>query len=140
MLLRFRADGARCRTCDDESARAPRSLPSLSLGRWRDLCGSLAPLTALGLPTLALGENLGPELVLGGREALSGKGSGHLRRLISKPKSIHRVERVAWRGRDDLGWAWERVEGNLGVRAAMAVAKLVEKGRVVGLGATLGVL
>ena len=44
-LLRSRADGARCRTCDDESARAPRSLPSLSLGRWRDLCGSLAPLS-----------------------------------------------------------------------------------------------
>ena len=54
--------------------------------------------------------------------------------MISKLKSIHRVERVAWNGRDDLGWAWEWVEDNLGVRAATAVAKLVERGRVVGLG------
>ena len=53
--------------------------------------------------------------------------------MISKLKSIHRVERVAWNGRDDLGWAWEWVEDNLGVRAATAVAKLVERGRVVGL-------
>ena len=53
--------------------------------------------------------------------------------MISKLKSIHRVERVAWRGRDDLGWVWEWVEDNLGVRAATAVAKMVEKGRVVGL-------
>ena len=60
--------------------------------------------------------------------------------MISKPKSIHRVERVAWRGRDDLGWVWESVEGNLDMRAAMAVAKMVEKGRVVGLGASQGVL
>ena len=50
-----------------------------------------------------------------------------------KLKSIHRVERVSWRGRDDLGWVWEWVEDNLGVRAATAVAKMVEKGRVVGL-------
>ena len=97
-------------------------------------------LTALGPPTLALGENLGPELVRGGgREALSGKGSGHRRRLISKPKSIHRVERVAWRGRDDLGWAWEWVEDNLDMRAATTVAKVVEKGRVAGLGASQSV-
>ena len=47
--------------------------------------------------------------------------------MISKPKSIHRVERVAWRGRDELGWAWEWVEDNLGVRAATAGAKMVEK-------------
>ena len=60
--------------------------------------------------------------------------------MISKLKSIHRVERVAWNGRDDLGWAWEWVEGNLDMRAATAVAKMVEKGRVVGLDATLGCL
>ena len=62
--------------------------------------------------------------------------------LISTPTHHPRVPRVngaRWGGRDDLGWAWERVEGNLGVRAAMAVAKLVEKGRVVGLGACHGV-
>ena len=59
--------------------------------------------------------------------------------MISKLKSIHRVERVAWRGRDELGWAWEWVEGNLDMRAAMAVAKMVEKDRVVGLGASQGV-
>ena len=31
------------------------------------------------------------------------------------------------------------MEDNLGMRAATAVAKMVEKGRVVGLGASLGV-
>ena len=68
-LLRSRADGARCRTCDDESARAPRSLPSLSLGRWRDLCGSLAPLSLSQPWAFRLWpENLGPELVLWGGE------------------------------------------------------------------------
>ena len=40
----------------------------------------------------------------------------------------------------DLGRVLEWVEDNLGMRAAMAVAKMVEKGRVAGLEATLGVL
>ena len=31
-----------------------------------------------------------------------------------------------------VGLAWEWLEGNLGMRAAMAVAKVVERGRVVG--------
>ena len=35
--------------------------------------------------------------------------------------------------RNELRWFWEWVEDNLGVRAATAVAKMVEKGRVVGL-------
>ena len=35
-----------------------------------------------------------------------------------KLKSIHRVERVAWRGRGELGLAWEWVEDNLDMRAA----------------------
>ena len=38
-----------------------------------------------------------------------------------------------------LGWVLEWVEDNLGVRAPTAVAKMVEKGRVVGLGACQGV-
>ena len=40
----------------------------------------------------------------------------------------------------EIGWLWERMGDTLGVRAALAVAKVVEKGRVEGLGATLGVL
>ena len=60
--------------------------------------------------------------------------------MISKPPSIHRVDRVAWRGRGDLGWFWEWVEGNLDMRAATAVAKMVEKGRVAGLEASQDVL
>ena len=71
-FVRSRADCARWRTCDDESARAPRSLPSLSLGRWRDLCGSLAPLSLSQPWAFRLWpENLGPELVLGGGERRS---------------------------------------------------------------------
>ena len=60
--------------------------------------------------------------------------------MISKLKSIHRVERVAWRGRDDLGWALKWVEDNLDMRAATEVAKMVEKGLVAGLEASQDVL
>ena len=63
--------------------------------------------------------------------------------LLSTPPhrpSAPSVNGARWGGRDDLGWVWERVEDNLGMRAAMAVAKVVEKGRVVGLDGTLGVM
>ena len=39
-----------------------------------------------------------------------------------------------------LGRIWEWAEDNLGMRAATAVTKMVEKGRVVGLDGTLGAL
>ena len=40
----------------------------------------------------------------------------------------------------ELGRGLEWVEDNLGMRAATVVARMVEKGRVVGLGASQGVL
>ena len=58
-------------------------------------------------------------------------------------KSVGRSDGVSDDGfvlDDAVGMAWEWLEGNLGMRAAMAVAKMVEKGRVVELDGTLGVL
>ena len=59
---------------------------------------------------------------------------------VPSHQSVQFVSGAHRGARNELRWFWEWVEDNLGVRAATAVAKMVEKGRVVGLDATLGCL
>ena len=74
----------------------------------------------------------------GGRETWVGRGRG--RETATDPLE-HSLRQQSSAGcHNALGLSWEWVEPNLRMRAAMAVAKMVEKGRVVGLGASQGVL
>ena len=56
---------------------------------------------------------------------------------VPSHQSVQFVSGAHRGARNELRWFWEWVEHNLGVRAATAVAKMVEKGRVVGLDAIL---
>ena len=60
--------------------------------------------------------------------------------IVPSHQSVQFVSGAHWGACDELGLAWEWVEDNLRMRAALVVAKMVEKGRVVELDGTLGVL